>query len=337
MSGESRSGRPLRVGIVGCGRMGRVHAERLVQTGLVEIVAVHDTSASTAAALRHSFAPMASCCDSVEEVLEVPGLAAVVLCSPTGLHYEQALPVLAANLAVLCEKPLADRRDRMDELIAAAERSTAPAVLAYQRRFWGTYRTLRREVASGRWGAIRAVTSHNTERWQQTITGTWRDDPDQNPGGFLGDAGSHKLDAMFYTIGLRPIEVFARSQRRGSRVEIITSVSAVLEGDVALTMDFVGSAQHQSEDLTIHCDEADLMIRDWRVWIARNNEVRPLEPLEPLEPTTDPATGFVAIVAGELANPAPFTVARPVGELTAAILRSADTGKVTYLDEPPTG
>jgi hypothetical protein len=85
-------------------------------------------------------------------------------------------------------------------------------------------------------------------------------------------------------------------------------------------MSFAGNAQHQAEDLVIHCDEADLMIRDYRVWIARGNDVRPLEPLEP---TSDPATAFIDILDGTQPNPAPFAVARPVWDLTAMILDSA--------------
>ena len=47
--------------------------------------------------------------------------------------------------------------------------------LGYQRRHTALYRTIRREVQSGKWGAVRAVVSHNVENWQQTIGGTWRD------------------------------------------------------------------------------------------------------------------------------------------------------------------
>ena len=339
-----------RVGILGCGRMGRVHAERLRNTGRVEIAALYDANVDAAQVLRNSLAPQAAIVASSDELCETDGLDAVVICSPTHLHVPQVEAAVEGGLHVLCEKPLADTAEGLERLIAKvgnvpvrrtslsveeAETSTldrqgCPSyaqhlVLAYQRRFWGTYRTLHREVQSGRYGAIRAVTSHNAERWQQTIGGTWRDDPAMNPGGFLGDAGSHKLDALFYVTGLQPEEVFARAQRCGSHVEIVVSLTGLLSGDVPLTMDFVGSAEHQTEDLTIHCEEADLMVRDWRVWIARGNIV---EPLEPLQPTSDPATGFIAVLDDKLENPAPFSIARPVWDLTQMTLESARTGAV---------
>lgn len=308
---------PWQFGIIGCGRMGRLHAERLRASGRAEIAALFDAHTPSAHALRESLAPTATVAVAVEDLVRTPGLDAVVVCTPTDLHLSHAMAGMREILHVLCEKPLADTREGMEALIRAAGWSECKSMLAYQRRFWATYRTLRREVLSGKYGPILAVTSHNTERWEQTIAGTWRDDPQANPGGFLGDAGSHKLDALFYVTGLAPVEVFARSRRSHSRVEIITSVSALLTGDVPLTMDFVGHANHQAEDLTIHCEQADLMIRDWRAWIARNNVV---EPLEPLEPHTDPTTGFLDYLDGRTDNLAPFTAARPVFDMTAMIL-----------------
>lgn len=317
--------RRWQIGLIGCGRMGRVHAERLRQTGCVDLTVVYDPVPSAADHLCAALAPDAVRADSADAVTRHPGLDAVVICSPTHQHVEQVAAAVAADLHILCEKPLADTAAGLAQLLALAGNSSRHLVLAYQRRFWGTYRTLAREVRSGRWGAIRAVTSHNTERWQQTIAGTWRDDPRMNPGGFFGDAGSHKLDALFYVTGLAPQEVFARARHAGSQVEVLVSLSALLTGDVPLTMDFIGSAEHFEEDLTIHCDGADLLIRDWRIWVARRNEVRPLEPLEP---TTDPATGFIDALASRMANPAPFSVAQPVFDLTAMALESARTGAV---------
>ncbi len=302
--------------------MGRLHAERLHSSGRGQVAALYDAEPAAAKRLQQDLAPKATLLPSLEEVSDLHQLEAAIICTPTSLHFEQVRRLLPLGLSILCEKPLADTRQRMNQLIVDADTARGQTMLAYQRRFWATYRTLRREVRSGRWGKILAVTSHNTERWQQTIPGTWRDDPDINPGGFLGDAGSHKLDALFYVTGLNPREVFARTQSCGSQVAIVASVSAMLDGEVPLTMDFVGHAEHQSEDLTIHCEEADLMIRDWRVWIARENRVTPLAPLEP---HADPVTGFLDLLEGTGENLAPFSAARPVFDLTDMILESART------------
>ena len=231
---------------------------------------------------------------------------------------------------VLCEKPLADIRDRIVELIEKAARGAPTLAVAYQRRYSSIYRTLRRELQAGRWGPIRAVTAQLVEDWQSTIGGTWRDDPVHNLGGFVGDAGSHKIDVVFYVTGRKPVEVFARCDRCGSQVEIVTTVCGRLEGDVSLGMNFLGHAHHLGEDFHITCDKADLLVRDERLWIARDNRVEPFPEAE-MEPDSSPVSGFIDLLDEKQPNPAPPDCALPVFDFTQAILESSRTNRLVRL------
>jgi predicted dehydrogenase len=309
--------------------------------------------------LRRELAPEAVVFETHPALLGQASIDAAVICSPTNLHFEQASMLLDRGVPTLCEKPLADTRERIVALIeksksvlksggAGVERMRAPSEsgwgltafdpshphpsrlsLAYQRRYWATFRTLRREVQSSRWGRVRSVTTHGSERWQQTIAGTWRDDPAFNPGGFIGDAGSHKIDMLFFVTGLAPLEVFAHSDQRGSRVPIVTTLSGRLTDDVALSMNFVGDAQHWREDFCIHCEQADLSIHDGRLWIARDNRI---EPLTDLEPESNPNAAFFDCLLEGATNHAPPGCALAVWDFTQAILTSAQTGLVVRLD-----
>ena len=176
---------PYRIGIIGCGRMGRLHASLLNADRRARVVALYDSHLRAAIDLRDQLVPEAQIFEDVKTLLENGRIDAAVICTPTTAHFEQVQACRREGCAVLCEKPLADTAERIRRLIDESS-SGPPLVVAYQRRSWSTYRTLRREVQSGRWGKIQAVTSHNTEYWQQTIAGTWRDDPAVNPGGFLG-------------------------------------------------------------------------------------------------------------------------------------------------------
>jgi len=320
---------PWRFGIVGCGRMGRLHTQRLHADGRGRVVALTDVDRECAAALQSELAPDADVFDDPASLLDAGEVDAIVICTPTTSHYDQVLACRAQGLHVLCEKPLAESGERIRELVREANRGGPHCMLAYQRRFWSTYRTLRREVQSGRWGEVRAVTSTNTERWQQTIGGTWRDDPSINIGGFIGDAGSHKIDGVFYVTGLTPRNVSARSWNCGSRVEIVSSVTAELEGNVPLSMSFIGHAQHLAEDLHVHCEQADLLIRDRQVWIARENRV---EPVSDPEPESDPDAGFLDLLDGVAENMAPFACAVPVYEFTRAVLESTERGSAIAIN-----
>ncbi|MGH7127854.1 MAG: Gfo/Idh/MocA family protein [Planctomycetaceae bacterium] len=328
---------PLRFLIIGCGRMGRVHAERLHADGRGRVVGVCDNHSTAAERLRADLAPDAVVFADAEALLDGAAADAAIICTPTTAHFDQVRACRARGLHVLCEKPLADTRARIVQLIEGAGAcrpgagptrpgSAVPLLsVGYQRRYWATYRTLRREVLSGRWGAVRAVTSHNVENWQQTIAGTWRDDQAVNWGGFLGDAGSHKLDAVFYVTGLEPIDALARCDRCGSRVEITATVAARLARDVPLAMDLIGHAQYLGEDLHIHCERADLMVRDRRVWIARDGRI---EELTDLEPDSNPTVGFLDLLTDQAENIAPPECALPVFDFTRAILESCASGRI---------
>jgi len=317
----------IRLALVGCGQIGRLHAERIVADGRGRIVALCDPLPANADRLRSEFAADARLFADVGEMTSAGSIDAGVVCTPTHQHFDQVRLLRQHGIPVLCEKPLADARERIEQLID--ETREGPVLsLAYQRRCWAVYRTLRREVQSGRHGPVRSLTAHVSERWQQTIAGTWRDDPAFNPGGFIGDAGSHKIDMVFFVTGLAPRQVFAHSDRRGSRVEIATTLSARLENDVALSMNFIGDAQHFREDFHVHCAEADLIYRDGAVYIARNNKV---VPVLDLEPESNPNAAFLDLLSGAAPNFAAASVALPVWDFTQAVLESARTGKLVRL------
>ncbi len=328
---------PLRIAVLGCGRMGRVHAERIAADGRGVVAAGFDVDPAQRAALR-SVAPSAETFESLDRLLEVEFLDAAVVATPTSLHFDQVVACRERGLHVLCEKPLADTRERIAALV---ESSTEGPVLTvgYQRRFWSTYRRVRNEVRSGDWGRVQAVSFLNVENWQQSIAGTWRDDPDVNWGGFVGDRGSHEIDGLSFLTGLRPVEVFARVSNHGSRVPILVSISAVLEGDVPLTMDFVGSGQYRGEDLSIHCEGADWMLRGpvpvgQEVWLGRDES---MERVEDSTPGTNPTSGFLDLLLEGGDDPAPASCALPVHDFTAAVLESARTGRSVQVTGSPEG
>src|ERR1700722_18556946 len=114
MNGTASSPRagvpPLRIAIAGCGRMGRLHSERIRADGRSRVVAVFDIDSACAAALKESLAPEAVLCPQFEDLVSLPGIDATIICTPTQLHFEQATAFLERKIPVLCEKPLARTR-----------------------------------------------------------------------------------------------------------------------------------------------------------------------------------------------------------------------------------
>src|SRR3712207_5772811 len=96
--------RPWRFGIVGCGRVGRWHAEKLHADGRGRVVALCDVPQNRRAAdaLRDELAPEASVFDDLDALLAASEVDAVVICTPTTLHVPQVRACRERGLHVLC-------------------------------------------------------------------------------------------------------------------------------------------------------------------------------------------------------------------------------------------
>jgi len=329
--------KPFRFVTVGCGRMGLAHSARLASHPEATLVGFFDPDVEASRELQRRFAPDAEVADSFEDLLRMEA-DAVVIATPTTSHREQMQAAAERGWHVLCEKPLGESRSSIEALCDLAEsRSDLHFQLGYQRRFWTPYCRMKAEIESGNHGDVRAVVSVSAEKWQQTIAETWRDDPEINFGGFLGDAGSHKIDMLFYVTGVAAQSVFAVSTQTGSHVDILTSVSGTLSNGATLTMSQTGLANSFTEELFVHCEHADLILRDGELWLGRDNERTRIEtPTDEFGANSirNPVTGFLDLLNGRSGNVAPFSCARPVFDLTEAILESASSGQAVTL---PTG
>ena len=319
----------LRLGIIGCGLIARRHARWLAAESRAEVILCCDPSDAAARAFADEFFPGVRIeTDALAAIAHEP-LEAVILCSPTPRHYEQAREALDRGLHVLAEKPLAQERLALLDLVSRSRDAHRVLTIAHQRRHMPAYATARRELtANAEWyGPVRQVHLFVCERWQATIDGTWRDDPAMNVG-YFGDAGIHQVDVVSFITGLRPEAVFAVSGQRGSRVEVVTAVLARLTGGVGLAAHFVGSAQHYREDLHFHCERGDLLVRGEEVWRAKDNQ---LERITDLVPTSNPLVDFLDAVLEGQPSVAPPEIALPILDWTEGVLTSSREGRWVYL------
>jgi hypothetical protein len=109
---------PVRLGIVGCGVIGRIHAKVAAESAFIRPVAVVDIRESAAqevASLHH----IPKAYTSVEQLVADPEVEAVVVALPTGGRLEVALKALSASKHTLVEKPIGMNRAEVEKLIAA--------------------------------------------------------------------------------------------------------------------------------------------------------------------------------------------------------------------------
>lgn len=315
-----------RIALVGCGAVGRLHAERLLVDGRGEIGWLCDPDRSRAEDLRSALGLSARFAADPWTSFSSGEVDAAVICSPTPAHYEQAAAALEAGLDVLCEKPLATRREHIVDLVRRQAARGRILAIAYQRRYQSLAATARRELTLREdfYGPIREVHLFVCERWAQTIVGTWRDDPSV-ASGYFGDAGSHQIDAVFFITGRAPVAVFAASERRSARVEVVTRVLARLSGGAGLAAHFVGDAQHWREDLHFHGERADLLIRNESIFRCRNQRIEEIPASERI-PDSDPDRAFLDAILQGKTMASPPESALPIFDFTAAVLESVRVG-----------
>ncbi|MSO77042.1 MAG: Gfo/Idh/MocA family oxidoreductase [Alphaproteobacteria bacterium] len=138
---------------------------------------------------------------SLGEVLDDPGVDAVVLATPHSLHAEQIVAAAGAGKPVLCEKPLTLTRADARRAIEACRRSGVLLALAENQRFLPNMREMGRIVASGELGEILHIEGHASNENAGRFFGAWRHAPSESPAGGMTGTGIHVLDAFIHLAG----------------------------------------------------------------------------------------------------------------------------------------
>jgi len=139
----------VRVGVIGAGMIGTEHVNRLAhQVVGAEVAAVFDVDASRAHRVGGAVRAVAS--GSALEVVQDPGVQALLIASPGDLHAEQVLSCLAAGKPVLCEKPLATN---VEDCLAIVRAEVAVGhrlvQVGFMRRFDPAFRDVKAAMDDG--------------------------------------------------------------------------------------------------------------------------------------------------------------------------------------------
>jgi predicted dehydrogenase len=140
--GGSGAHEPIPVGVVGCGRMGRLHAKIYSQISRVKLAGVYDVKADAARAAADEFGCPAF--DSADAMFRRAAVRAVSIAVPTNAHPESAEFYLSRGVACLVEKPLAQNAVEAQRIIDAARRGGAVVQVGHIERFNPAFVAMRR-------------------------------------------------------------------------------------------------------------------------------------------------------------------------------------------------
>jgi myo-inositol 2-dehydrogenase/D-chiro-inositol 1-dehydrogenase len=192
----------LNVGIIGAGRIGKVHAEtiafRLPEAAPVAIADLNREAAEQVAA-RCGIPKVA---ESSEEIFADPRIEAVLICSSTGTHADLVVQAAEAGKHIFCEKPIDHSLAKIDRALAAVAKAGVKLQIGFNRRFDANFARVRQAVASGEIGTPHLM--HIVSR-----------DPAPPPvsyvkvsGGIFLDMTIHDFDMARFLIGDEVEEVY---------------------------------------------------------------------------------------------------------------------------------
>jgi myo-inositol 2-dehydrogenase/D-chiro-inositol 1-dehydrogenase len=192
----------LPIGIIGAGRIGKVHAEtlafRLPESQIVAITDVNQEAAKSLAA-RCAIPEVA---DSSEAILANSKIEAVLICSSTNTHADLIVQAAQAGKHIFCEKPIAFSLPEIDRALNAVRAAGVQLQIGFNRRFDSNFARVRQAVVSGEIGTPRLM--HIISR-----------DPAPPPleyvrvsGGMFMDMTIHDFDMARFLIGDEVEEIY---------------------------------------------------------------------------------------------------------------------------------
>ncbi|ESW86247.1 inositol 2-dehydrogenase [Mesorhizobium sp. LSJC280B00] len=191
----------LRIAVLGCGRIGRMHAANIAAHPRAELATVYDIDESSAETVAARHGVRAS--GSADDVFASADVDAVLVATVTDTHADYIEKAVAAGKPVLCEKPIDLSLERVNRCAEAILSKGVPVQIGFNRRFDPGHRAAWNAVRSGEIGDLHQV----------IITSR---DPGMPPrsyyevaGGLFRDMTIHDFDLACFMLGEEPEEVFA--------------------------------------------------------------------------------------------------------------------------------
>lgn len=141
----------LKVGVVGTGRIGLIHAGTLARMPGVELVSVTDVNQEAARACAAALGVPRVDAD-YQAMLDDPAIQAVIICSSTDTHAPFITRAAEAGKHIFCEKPIAADLGTIDAALGAVERAGVKLMIAFNRRFDANHRRIKAAIDSGEIG-----------------------------------------------------------------------------------------------------------------------------------------------------------------------------------------
>ena len=188
----------LKIGIIGYGFIGRIHAQHyMTNQNVTEIIVADPVESNRLEAERLGFKTYKDYTD----MLNSEKLDAISICTPHNTHRDIALNVMDFRIPILLEKPAATSREEIKELIEKSEALGIKIMVAHSLRFSETFRTAKNILSSGEIGDILFIIGKYISFKDYSLYPKWKTTKREAWGGTLFRDGIHIIDSILWFSG----------------------------------------------------------------------------------------------------------------------------------------
>lgn len=267
----------LKVGIVGCGNIAKVHAEALNSMDSIRIQAFADCDIRKADIYKEIYGTAGTnCWGSLEEMLEKEQLDVVHICTPHHLHVPMAEKALDHGTHVFMEKPPAICRKDFQNLQEKANKSGKRVGICFQNRYNESVTEIFQELSRKKIGEIigaRAFLSWSRNFSYYEESG-WRGSRKTEGGGVLINQAIHTLDLLVQFLGT-PLEAEAAmcNHHLKSRIEVEDTMEAYIRFEKAAACFYATNAYAADAPVFVEleCENGRIRMEENQLWIQYRN------------------------------------------------------------------
>jgi myo-inositol 2-dehydrogenase/D-chiro-inositol 1-dehydrogenase len=193
----------LRVGIIGAGRIGKIHAQNLAtRIPQAEIAAIADMNLKAAQQLAGKLDVTAAYEDN-RRIMADPNIDAVAICSSTDTHADLIIEAALAGKHIFCEKPIDLSLNKVDKAIAAVNKAGVKCQIGFNQRFDPSIKRLKELIDTGKIGELQILRITSRDPAPPPVSFI------KTSGGLFLDMTIHDFDMACHLSGSEVVEVYA--------------------------------------------------------------------------------------------------------------------------------
>jgi myo-inositol 2-dehydrogenase/D-chiro-inositol 1-dehydrogenase len=190
----------IRFGLLGAGRIGKVHAKAVTGDANATLVAVADAFPAAAQAIADQYGCTVR---SIDEIAAASDIDAVVICTPTDTHADLIEQFVKAGKAIFCEKPIDLSLARVKSCLEVVRAHKGTLMVGFNRRFDPHFRAVRDQIDAGAIGEVEMVVITSRDPGPPPV------DYIKRSGGIFRDMTIHDFDMARFLLGEEVDQVVA--------------------------------------------------------------------------------------------------------------------------------